>query len=622
MKRLLTALALTAIPAVALAAALGSASDVIGSALGETRPATFSVSVSHHGGAVTTVKVQGQKEGSGPEKGWVSIKTQWKGGSDWMNTEAELRVKSGKAFFRLASVTGTNGAPDMGAFTSMKGKWYALDASDPAVRSWFGASMSAGNLGSLFKIDAGRFRTGFSYTFTPFSAESVRGALQSAVPWLIAPESSTPFKAKIDTNLSNEFQFGSLTMGSTFEAKAERQFHAVYVETPTASPALPDGAVRSFYFQASGAPMMEKSMSSSTSSMSSSAMSSSSMSSTEFNHDSSLEMHLPAMAKDPADTRRDRRLAQRAIIDLHGPESKDMKMSVLVTRGLIGWESLAAFDADFSQGRGILYRYSKPTNVRFSARDAYAGLEVVYFDAAGRYISSVTMPRCQAGACPTYSPDSPASFALETGVGFLDRTKIGTLWRLSLDWSSAPVAGSNTQESDRTAARLIENRLQIPAPVGWHMIESSGGDQSLRVLAETVATRLRIADIAAAASARHDQEAAHRLYSTLVDTIHKNNLRYAFIIVPTKTADTFTLVLDSYTYAPVDVLDANGNGVLDNDEKPAAVGSSYLYATFTDALFAPVFDQSNTGDLGVYVPVKDDNGTTVAILALVEHPQK
>ena len=615
MKRFLALLSLAAIPSVALAAALSAPAEVIGSLLSETRPMFFSVAASHHGGAVTAVKVQGQKEGAGPEKAWVSIKTQWKGSSQWMNTEADVNLKGGKAYFRLASVTGSAGAPDLAAFQSMKGRWYTLDASDAAVRSWFVPSLSVNDLGSRVALSSERFQTGFSYSFWPTgSAESVRSAVASGIPWLIAPESSASFKAKIDTNLSNEFQFGSMSFGSTFEAKAQRQFHAVYVETPTSSMTLPDGAVKDFFFQGSAPAMVEP--------MSEPAAPSSAASSSVRPGTVSGPSMRMTNTRNPSDARRARRLAQRAIVDLHGPSGKDLKVSALIATGPIEWESPAAFNADFGEGRGILYRYDKPVSVRFSTQGAYEGLEVIFFDAAGRYISSATMPRCTTGECPTFMPDRPASFALEVGVGFIDRTKIGALWRLSLDWAAAPVPGSTTRQMDRTAVRIIENRLQIPAPVGWHAIESTGGDQSLRVLAETTVKKLRIADIASASAVRRDEDAAHRLYAVLVDTLHMNKLKYAFIVVPGSAPDTYTLVLDSYTYAPVDVLDFNRNGKIDSDEKPAEPGSSYVYHTFTAALEVPVFDQSSAGELGVYVPVKDDNGTTVALLALVEDMQK
>lgn len=592
-------------PLTTSAAPLESASDVIATLSRETKPLTFSVtSVRSHDGL--RVHAEGKKEGSGPTKASVSIKTEWKQQGQWMRADAELRVRDGKAYFRLSSVTGSADTPIVASFASMLGKWYVLDAMHPGVQRWFRLSESLGAIAPHLSSQETRFAKGYSYGLSStHDTATLSSAFASSLPSALVPDMGGAFTGKVDTNMSHAFQFAALSFGTAFQAQFQRQFFAVYTETPKGEGSfLPEGLVKDFYFSASTPVAPQPAPQPKAEPTATTSVKASPTARTSF-----TVSGVSAMA------RKARRMADAAVIDLHGPDRSNLKLSVLVADGPIEWESAAAFDADFAKNKGILYRYPRPTMVRFSTQDAFSGLEVVFFDAAGRFISAASMPKCRGASCPLYSPDIPATYALEMSTGFIDRTKIGPLWRLSLDWAAKPIPGATSKQVDRSAIRTLENRLQIPAPLGWRAIDSTDGDQSLRILAEKTAVQLRPADIQ---SALRDREASYRLYTILVDTMRMNDLRYAFIVTPTTVADTFILVLDSYTYAPALSLDANDNGRIDIDEKPAEPGTRYVYPSFTNAMQTAVFDGSSIGEMGVYVPVKDGNGVTVAVLALVK----
>ena len=608
MKRL-AALVLFLLPVSVAAAALGSASELAGTVLYEQRPVAFTVKAVHHGGTVTTVNVQGQKEGVGPSKAWAHVWVKWTGGGQWMHTEADIRVKDGKAYFRIASASGSPGVEDLAAFRQAAGTWYMLDPTDRGVQAWFAPNLNPNAAAALLSVTSKKFPSGYSYTFAPVvSDDSIRASIAEALPTLIAPEASAPLKAKVDTNLSNEFQYASLSFGSTFLFKAQRQFHGVYVEVPETSPALPNGPVRDLFFSMFGTPDVMESV---------------------FVEPPVQELSLepidaPTVIPVSASTRSARaaaRLArqrsERVVAHLHGSLGVDERLTVRLASTPVQWNSALEFSDDIGSGKGVLYRYDTPVDVRFSSRGAFAGLEVIFFDQAGRYISSASMPYCSKDPCATYEPDRPAMYALETEIGFIGRTKIGPLWRLSLDWTAAQTPGVATQQFDRRSARVLENHLTIPAPTYARPVELTVGDQSLRILAESIATSLRVSDISAASGSDGSNEAVYRLYETLFGTVRKNGLSYAFIVVPTKQENTFTLLVDNFSFASNETLDLNGNGRIDPAEKPASRGSTYFYSPFTDALSGPRFDGSGDGGLAVYVPVKNADGQTVAVLALV-----
>ena len=88
-------------------------------------------------------------------------------------------------------------------------------------------------------------------------------------------------------------------------------------------------------------------------------------------------------------------------------------------RGLMGQRSLQGY-------AGMAFVFSAPSTVQFYMKDTLIPLTVAWFDPAGRYIGSATMPVCPPGTmCPTYAADRPYTLAVEVPAGGLGALGIG-----------------------------------------------------------------------------------------------------------------------------------------------------------------------------------------------------
>lgn len=85
------------------------------------------------------------------------------------------------------------------------------------------------------------------------------------------------------------------------------------------------------------------------------------------------------------------------------------------TRGLQGVTSLGGVD-------GLLFVFPEEVRAPFWMRGASMPLDVAFFDREGTWLAGYAMATCQADAdpCPTYRPDSPYQYALETTPGRFD----------------------------------------------------------------------------------------------------------------------------------------------------------------------------------------------------------
>lgn len=83
------------------------------------------------------------------------------------------------------------------------------------------------------------------------------------------------------------------------------------------------------------------------------------------------------------------------------------------TRGLMFRHELAA-------DHGMLFTYATPMPQSFWMRNCYIPLDIMYFDADGRFINGhYGVPPCRSANCPTYPSSKPARYVLElaSGVG-------------------------------------------------------------------------------------------------------------------------------------------------------------------------------------------------------------
>ena len=79
--------------------------------------------------------------------------------------------------------------------------------------------------------------------------------------------------------------------------------------------------------------------------------------------------------------------------------------------------------ADLGPVHGMLFAYPKrvdPTAVSFTMRGLAADLDAFFFDAEGLLIEAIRMPACAAEPCPTYGPDRPFRWVIESPAASLD----------------------------------------------------------------------------------------------------------------------------------------------------------------------------------------------------------
>lgn len=93
--------------------------------------------------------------------------------------------------------------------------------------------------------------------------------------------------------------------------------------------------------------------------------------------------------------------------------------------GLMFRESLDA-------GNGMLFIFDDPSMLNFWMKNTLIPLDIVYFDAERKFVSSTTMEPCVKEHCTTYPSGGPAQFALEIPAGTVAEKEIGPGWRLEM----------------------------------------------------------------------------------------------------------------------------------------------------------------------------------------------
>ena len=94
-------------------------------------------------------------------------------------------------------------------------------------------------------------------------------------------------------------------------------------------------------------------------------------------------------------------------------------------RGLMGRTSL-------QDGHGMVFLFDAEQQLYFWMKDTLIPLDVLYFDADGRYVSAATMPPCQTDPCSNYASARPAKTALEVPAGFVAKNGVGAGWSIEL----------------------------------------------------------------------------------------------------------------------------------------------------------------------------------------------
>ncbi len=628
--RLLVPTLLLIVLPIQVAAADLSGADALSLIVTEQKARTFylKLQTGSTGNAATYV-ITGVLEGQGIMKGWAKTTIDAKDSSGAGHLVMEFRMKDGKAFVHIDEASGMNAMLPIQSLSQEMGAWYPLSM-DAMTASWVAPSIDPSALSEAYAMTHARFSQGHSYAFTVLDGAAVIRSIRSALPTqlqaIVSSYDSVTGMAKVDTNLSSQFQFASFDTTAKggdawlhLTSKAQRQFHGAYVETPKKIVAMPAGLAAFLNVEYAAPEAMQSSKAMPSSMSSSSMMSSSAMSEMPVieNHDSSTEMRLPP-STDLVEIRKSIRGADRVILHLLGPDGDNVKMMMrtVVEPSLNLSASNNTLGAD-----GMLYVYQRPLLPTFSTVDAGRGADIAYFDDAGRFLNGASLSKCETPVCPAVVAMSPAVYALQLPEGFIGMHGVTDLWRLALRFDLANTFADH-QEMDRASVRARLNLKNVRQPtfnVPQPFVD--GGYEHLATLALLTASLIRPADIRDAdpANLKGTAKAMKSISDVLTELLRTNpSVQYAYLLKPQKKLDTFQLVLDTYTFAGVDGLDQNHNGFVDASEKPAAPGTLFSYRLYTPALDHLVLDQSSANGIAIYVPVRDEYNNTIAVLAIVE----
>lgn len=76
------------------------------------------------------------------------------------------------------------------------------------------------------------------------------------------------------------------------------------------------------------------------------------------------------------------------------------------------------FRRELAPDHGMLFVYAQAQPQAFWMRNCEIALDIMYFDAQGRYINGhYGAPPCRTAQCPTYDSRRPARYVLELGAG-------------------------------------------------------------------------------------------------------------------------------------------------------------------------------------------------------------
>lgn len=79
---------------------------------------------------------------------------------------------------------------------------------------------------------------------------------------------------------------------------------------------------------------------------------------------------------------------------------------------------------------GMLFIFEQPQQLSFWMKNTLIPLDILFFDAEGKFISSAMMKPCTEDPCPGYPSGGMAKYALEVNGGFVEKNAIGTEWRM------------------------------------------------------------------------------------------------------------------------------------------------------------------------------------------------
>ncbi|PIR48167.1 hypothetical protein COU80_05895 [Candidatus Peregrinibacteria bacterium CG10_big_fil_rev_8_21_14_0_10_55_24] len=117
---------------------------------------------------------------------------------------------------------------------------------------------------------------------------------------------------------------------------------------------------------------------------------------------------------------------------LSGPQEQNIAVTVEIAADAVEHAKGLMGRRELTDDHGMLFLFSEERIRSFWMKDTLIPLDILFFDAQGRFVSWHTMVPCTQDPCLHYQSAGPANAALEVPAGFVEEYGIGAGWVVSL----------------------------------------------------------------------------------------------------------------------------------------------------------------------------------------------
>ncbi|MDB4977948.1 MAG: hypothetical protein JWM56_134 [Candidatus Peribacteria bacterium] len=120
-------------------------------------------------------------------------------------------------------------------------------------------------------------------------------------------------------------------------------------------------------------------------------------------------------------------------LELRGPAHERLSLRVEVADTSARQELGLMFRSKLEPDTGMLFIFTDENVLNFWMKNTLVPLDVLFFTAAGEFVSVQTMKPCTQDPCPSYASDKPATYALEVPAGYAKEHNVGEGWNITVD---------------------------------------------------------------------------------------------------------------------------------------------------------------------------------------------
>lgn len=119
-------------------------------------------------------------------------------------------------------------------------------------------------------------------------------------------------------------------------------------------------------------------------------------------------------------------------IRLKGPDGEAEVLTVETADTQEEWVRGLMDRSRLDQGKGMLFLFDAEQPLSFWMKNTLLALDILFFDADGRFVSRAQMVPCETDPCPSTASKGPARYVLEVNAGEPLTDAVGSGWVLEL----------------------------------------------------------------------------------------------------------------------------------------------------------------------------------------------